>query len=968
MFWLFHGPAGPAGAYPDDTTCGFGLWILLALLLVAAAVSVIVLYHRRSGSLARELKTKGDLIRETGGRYERLFENAAIGIFEAGKDGEVNAANRSLAVLLGYSGPKELTGNKDVLQDFLKYASGAGGTSVNQKGIRLLNSLGKPVYVNLSIRTIVDESGAAKGYEGFVEDVTGTQAARKAALDSDKRYSELFRLSPAGIYLSTEDGTIVEANRTFAAIFGYESGETVRSINASALYADPSERRKFIDELKTNGQVRRNLLVGRKADGSTIYVYENAELGYDPNYRREVIHGALMDVTELIALQKEVELHNITSEASREILTAALRGGELKEIIEASLAAIVARLDVAGAVLVQKAPQGAKCAFESWREGRSTSGEFNLSLEKTEALFADGSRFRVCEGDEISRAFEMRSCAVARISVEGQEWGYLVFLCNRANRVWRATETDFLVTAGDMFSGVIRRQLERKVRLDLEKERDDLLAAFERLSEGVVVSDAGGIIRYVNSTFTKLTGFTNEDVVGKSTEILRSTEHEPEFFDKLWNTLRAGNVFRARFKSIRKDGSIIFLDKTIGPVIDSRGDITGYVEISSDVTSRISLEEQLVQSQKMEAVGLLAGGIAHDFNNILGAILGYASFMKSKMPEGHEFRKYVETIEANAARAAELTSQLLAFARGGKYKVVPLSVNDIVRKTVRELGPTSPRRVSLDAGLSDDLPAVNGDPRQMEQVIMNLCANALEAMPSGGRLKISASAVELSRDDCAGNVDARPGRYVRIDVTDTGVGMEKTTAGRVFEPFFTTKEKGKGMGLSMVYGIVRNHGGFVDVESALGKGTTFRIYYPAAEGDAATTAGLSSGGRRRTILVVEDEPLMRELLVDSLEGGGYKVLSAADGEAAVKAYTEGGREIGLVIMDMMMPGINGAEAFRRLKAIDRDVKVLLASGYNLSVDSEELLSEGVIAFLDKPFQVSEILEKVSSVLGGSGES
>ncbi|MCL4512014.1 MAG: response regulator, partial [Bacteroidetes bacterium] len=313
-----------------------------------------------------------------------------------------------------------------------------------------------------------------------------------------------------------------------------------------------------------------------------------------------------------------------------------------------------------------------------------------------------------------------------------------------------------------------------------------------------------------------------------------------------------------------------------------------------------------------------------------------------------------------------LTSQLLAFARGGKYNVTPVNINKMVLDTLGIIQSTFDKSIIVEKDLEQNIPTVEADPGQMQQVVMNLCVNARDAMPGGGILRVETSEVELTENDTKSNIEAHPGRYVLLIVSDTGIGMDKQTVRRIFEPFFTTKEKGKGtgLGLSMVYGIVRNHGGFIRVESEPGKGTSFEVFYPASRKAEKKEAGAMEEvkGGSETILVAEDEDAMRELVTDILESGGYNVIAAENGEAAVEAYTKRKDEISLVILDMIMPKMNGSEAFKNLKRINPDVLVLLSSGYSQDGAAQELLNEGVAGFLGKPYQVRELLEKVRAVL------
>jgi signal transduction histidine kinase/ActR/RegA family two-component response regulator len=406
------------------------------------------------------------------------------------------------------------------------------------------------------------------------------------------------------------------------------------------------------------------------------------------------------------------------------------------------------------------------------------------------------------------------------------------------------------------------------------------------------------------------------------------------------------------------------------PVFERNGKLVNVVAMMEDVTERRRLEEQLIQSQKMESIGLLAGGIAHDFNNILGGILGYASFVKTQVPKEDRIYPHLETIERSALRAAELTSQLLGFARGGKYVVGPLIINDLVRETADLLRGTIETNIAMTTGLDASSPVIEADASQMQQVLMNLCVNARDAMPGGGELTITTTRLDAPDAFLRSIPEARGGRFVRIEIADTGIGIEKAIRGKIFDPFFTTKEKGKGtgLGLATVYGIVKNHNGFINVESEIGSGTTFSVYIPAVDKVAAKVQENESRpqGGQETILVVDDEEMIRMLVRDILEEIGYNVLSAADGIEAVELYKEKDGEIDLVILDMTMPGMGGRETFEKLKEMNPSVRAILSTGYAADERARQMLAMGVKAFVQKPYRIDDLASAVRRTLDSPG--
>lgn len=428
-------------------------------------------------------------------------------------------------------------------------------------------------------------------------------------------------------------------------------------------------------------------------------------------------------------------------------------------------------------------------------------------------------------------------------------------------------------------------------------------------------------------------------------------------FNRKGEPLGILNAFGGKREFSESDIKVL---QTLGQIV------AGEIERIEEEEEKERIREHLLQAQKMEAIGTLAGGIAHDFNNMLQGILGYASLLKMKIPETDPIYRSLDVIERTAERAAELTRQLLGYARKGKFFVEPLNLNNLVGEVMKIITRTVDRAIEIRTRLSDDIRSIEGDKSQIENVILNLCVNARDAMPKGGILTIETYNKDVLEGEFP-NSWARPGRYAVIKVADTGTGMDEEVKKHIFEPFFTTKGigKGTGMGLAMVYGVVKNHSGFITVDSEPGKGSIFTIYLPASEikteekEEEIRTPVTGTG----TILIVDDEEAIRNLLNDSLSGLGYNIIKASNGEEAINLYLSNKDTIDLVILDLIMPVMGGEETLIRLREINPDVKVLIATGYGVSETLKDILRErGISGFINKPFNIAEISEMIKTVL------
>ncbi|MFZ2657543.1 MAG: response regulator [Victivallales bacterium] len=431
---------------------------------------------------------------------------------------------------------------------------------------------------------------------------------------------------------------------------------------------------------------------------------------------------------------------------------------------------------------------------------------------------------------------------------------------------------------------------------------------------------------------------------------------------------------KKRESSVFKSGER-WLRTTVDPLLDENGNISGSVKIVCDITKekladaeREKAESQIRQSQKMETIGQLAGGIAHDFNNQLMGIMGCAEFLYSQLDDA-DLKGEVENILQASRRASDLTSKLLAFSRKGKYLVIPVDIHKLIGEIIAILEHSIDKRIEIRRGLKADPAVVKGDPTQLQNALLNLAINARDALPSGGEISFTTEIVR-SEDVPCGEGKGLPtgGRYLEICVCDDGIGMDDETVQRMFEPFFTTKPMGKGtgMGLAAVYGTVKSHNGFISASSCLGEGTVCRLFLPILEEkecseNAAGTAPVPVSTKSR-ILLSDDDEVVRNIVSSSLRSLGHDVITCKDGMEAVEYYQSHWKETDLVILDMMMPVMNGKDAFYEMRSINRNIRSLLISGFSIDGEAQELINAGMKGFLQKPFGIKELSAAVEAAL------
>lgn len=525
----------------------------------------------------------------------------------------------------------------------------------------------------------------------------------------------------------------------------------------------------------------------------------------------------------------------------------------------------------------------------------------------------------------------------------------------------------------DEYLGIVRditgrRSTEAALRESEAKYRTIL----ENMEEGYYEVDLAGTLTFFNDAFCRIANLPRHRLRGMNFESFMDRANATRVRKRFNQVYETGEPARhIELETLREDGTIRHVEVSAYLVRDGADRTVGFRGVIRDVSERKQaeaekrkLESQLHQAQKLEALGTLAGGIAHDFNNLLMGIQGRISLMGMDKAAAHPDQEHLQGIETYIKNATALTRQLLGFARGGKYEVKPTNLNDLIQTNAALFGRTK-KEIAIHTQFQEGIWTVAADQGQLDQVLMNLYINAWQAMPGGGDLYIETQNIPLEEKDVSA-FSIEPGRYVRISVTDTGIGMDQDTLEKIFDPFFTTKEKGRGsgLGLASAYGIIRNHGGIINAYSEQGQGTAFRIYLPACEAEVAQEemAHEEIQPGTETVLLVDDEPMILEIGEQLLVRLDYQVLTAGSGAEALNVYAENRDRIDLVILDMVMPGMTGGETFDRLKQINPRVKTILSSGYSINGQATRILDRGCSGFIQKPFNITALSRKIREIL------
>jgi PAS domain S-box-containing protein len=772
-----------------------------------------------------------------------------------------------------------------------------------------------------------------RGLEERLRELRMTEAALHR---SEEHYRAIFENTIEGIFQSTVDGRFLTVNPAAARTFGYDSPDQMIAAVTSLehqIYVDPKERARFKAILEEKGTVAAFEIEDYKRNGDRMWVSVNARTVRDASGVILYYEGTIEDITERKRIEEELreseERYRIAIESSNDGI-AIMRGD--KHVYVNRRFVEMFGYDDAGEII------GESNRLTVHPDDRKMVSDINLRRQK---------------GEPVPSKYEFKGI---------KKDNTLVYVeVSATNTVHRGVPVSLVF---------LRDVTERRESMEALREAEkEYRTIFENAVEGIFQSTPDGRVIRANPAIARIHGDDSPEEFMSSVGDLGGMYVDPDQRKEFSRILQEkGAVDNFETQLYRKTGEKVWVLINARVVRDRDGAIAYYEGTLQDVTEQKQLQSQLLQAQKMEAIGQLAGGIAHDFNNILTALMGYAGILKMKIGANDPLGKYVNQILVSSEKAASLTRGLLAFSRKQLMELKPHKVGSIVRDMEKILRRLLTEDIELKVLLAEKDPVISADKSQIDQVLLNLVTNARDAMPKGGTLTIETREVELDMEFTTSRGYGEPGRYALISVSDNGTGVDEKTRGRMFEPFFTTKGvgQGTGLGLSVVYGIVQQHNGYIDVESEAGQGTTFRIYLPPAkapEEKNVCRADETVGGTE-TILVAEDNSAVRTLVKEVLENSGYTVVEAVDGQDAVERFAENENVVALVVLDVVMPRKSGKEACNEIRQIRPDIKILFTSGYTGDVVLAKGLAEGDSSFVAKPLLPSVLLAKVREVLDG----
>ena len=939
-----------------------------------------------------ERKQGEEALRASEERFRAYVEQAADAMFMHDFSGRFIDVNRQACASLGYSREELLRKSVfDVENDFdLPRAQVAWRQVTAEKPFTLLGHQRRkdgsifPVEVRFGCFNLKGE----RCYLGMVRDITERQQAEKALRESERRLHLATKAANVGLWDWDLQTNTVWFSPEWKRQIGYEDHEIPNHFEVwqSRVHPDDLERalarvKAYVEKPWPNFE---NEFRFRHNDGSYRWILAQASLSPDAQGKLTRVLGSHIDITERKQADQRLHQLNRTYAVLSDINQLIVRERDTQTILDNAcriavttggfLLAWISSRDKASGQLKLTAHSGA--TPDTLTVIKQILGDPKQGCAFTSQALATGDS-AVCndiERDPLAAAW--REAALQRgyramssfpLVVDGQRVGTLNLYAGKPD-FFDADELRLLKELAMDISfalEIIQRETEHR---HVEESHARLATAVDQAAEVIVITDTSGTIHYVNPAFERISGYTSVEAIGQNPRILKSGKQDAEFYRQMWGVLKQGEIWRGHFINKHKNGALFEEEATISPIRNTCGEIISYVAVKRDVTREMQLESQFRQAQKMEAIGTLAGGIAHDFNNILSAIFSYGCLLQQDAAGNPAAQEDIAELLKAAGRARDLVQQILTFSRQREQKRQVITLNTVIRESTKFLRASLPADIQIEINLAPDAPAVLADPTQIYQVTMNLATNALHALEGKpGQITVSLDAFVPSDQFIQAHPEFRPIQYARMAVADTGHGMDAKTLEHIFEPFFTTKPvgKGTGLGLAVVHGIVQSHDGIIKVESEVGKGTTFSLYFPAQTQPPALSEadpGKMATGHGQQILLLDDESALTTPMQRLLERLNYRVTVSNGASEAIGLFRRNPAQFDLVITDLTMPEMNGFEVARQIHAIRSNAPVILASGHTPTINAENLRKAGIFQLIEKPISMTALADAVHRAL------
>lgn len=889
-----------------------------------------------------ERKTMEEALRYSEANYRALFEGIsdAVFVYPLRKEGSANfvEVNDAACKLYGYTreeflnmSPKDISAS----QAPQLYNGPEERKKLLSKNWLIFEALhvtkdGKTIPVEISSR--IFELHGQKVIMSMARDITERKQAEQQVRESEERFRLAFNTIPDAVSLSrTSDGTYIDVNEKFCQLTGYTREEVIgkRSLDIN-LWVNANDRDHMIKEIKSKGVIDNLEIDFRIKDGKIITALLSA--GFLTLHEEKVLLSIAHDISDMKQAREELK----KSELKYRTVADHTHDFEYWVGPDGKYIYVSPACKRITGYSVEEFMTDPDTMFRMVKPAYLDLVKKHYLSENHKKAISSGLEFPIVTKQGHERWLEHNCTAVY------DEQGH--FIGRRGNN---------------------RDITERK---QAETERERLAIGIEYAAEAVVITDIKGTIQYVNPAFEKISGYSRDEALGKNPRVLKSGRHDQAFYKELWDTITSGNVWRGKIINRHKNGSFYTEEATISPVYDTNKQISNFVAVKRDVTKEEELEQQFLQAQKMDSIGRLAGGVAHDFNNMLSVILGYSELALASLDPQDKLYKNIEEIRNAGLRSADLTRQLLAFSRKQTIDPRTINLNDTVNSMLKMLRRLIGEDINLVWIPGAKLGNIYIDPAQVDQLLANLCVNARDAINGTGNIIIETTQVVFDEAYCADHTYAKPGAYVQLTVSDDGCGINEQVKDKIFEPFFTTKPEGEGtgLGLSTVYGIVKQNDGLINVYSEPGEGTSFKLYFPLKEASQEMEGTEEDvnipKGNGELILLVEDESSILEMTRKMIESLGYSVLATTSPNEALLFATEQKDEIVLVISDVVMPGINGKQLAEKLKKIHSNMNILFMSGYTSDVIANHGVLEKGVQIISKPFTLPELAQKIHDVL------